>query len=52
MGSTALAKELHQSRVEPLHLIATMLSGESSRTAEILKQVGVSKEAVIAALGT
>jgi len=49
-GATALATELHHEKVEPLHLVAAMLSIEGSGVAEILEQVGISREAVIAAI--
>ena len=47
-----LAKELHHNRVEPLHLLAAMLAEESTGATEVLKQFGISREAVIAALQT
>jgi hypothetical protein len=37
-------------QVQPLHLLAALFDQESERSSEILKQVGVSKEAVIAEL--
>ena len=48
--ATTLAGELHQAQVQPLHLVAAMLAEESSRPAEILRDAGISKEAVIQAL--
>ena len=48
--ATELAQELHHRYVEPLHLLASILSDETSQTTEILKQAGISREAVIAAL--
>ena len=51
-GATSLAEQLHHSQVEPLHFVAAMLAEESSRPAEILREAGISKEAVIQALRT
>jgi hypothetical protein len=48
--ATALAKELHHDKVEPLHLIAALLSIEDSGVAEILEGVGVYRETVAAAI--
>lgn len=45
-----LATELHNDRVGPLHLLAGVLSQESEPSSEILKQVGISRQAVIAAI--
>jgi ATP-dependent Clp protease ATP-binding subunit ClpA len=45
-----LARELHSDQVGPLHLLAGVLSQESEPSSEILKQVGISREAVIAAM--
>jgi ATP-dependent Clp protease ATP-binding subunit ClpA len=47
--ATAHAKELHHDKVQPLHLLVAMLPDGSSGVGEILKRVGISKEAVIAA---
>jgi ATP-dependent Clp protease ATP-binding subunit ClpA len=44
------ANELQQKQVEPLHLLAALLSHSSEESSQALKQVGISKEAVIAAL--
>ena len=49
-AATTLAGELHHSQVQPLHLVAAILAEESSGPAEILKETGISKEAVIDAL--
>jgi len=49
-GASSLAKELHHDRVQPLHLVATMLSTETSGVGEILKRVGISRESVVAAI--
>ena len=49
-SASALAKELHHDKVEPLHLVAAMLSTETSGVGEILKRVGISRETVIAAI--
>lgn len=49
-GATALAKELQHDKVEPLHLVAAMFSGETDGLAGILINVGISRELVIAAL--
>ena len=51
-AATGLAKELQHNEVHPLHLLAAMLSEEGDVTLEILKDVGLSREAVMAALGT
>jgi ATP-dependent Clp protease ATP-binding subunit ClpA len=48
--ATALAQELHHSQVQPLHLVAAILAEESSGSAEILRDAGISKEAVMQAL--
>jgi ATP-dependent Clp protease ATP-binding subunit ClpA len=45
-----LAKELHHDQVEPLHLLAAVSSDESEPSSEILKQVAISREVVIAAI--
>jgi ATP-dependent Clp protease ATP-binding subunit ClpA len=49
-SATALARELHHTQVQPLHLVAAILAEESSTLAEILREAGISKEAVIQAL--
>ncbi len=49
-AATTLAGELHHSQVQPLHLVAAILAEESSGPAEILKEAGISREAVIQAL--
>jgi len=49
-AATTLAGELHHSQVQPLHLVAAILAEESSEPAEILREAGISKEAVIQAL--
>ena len=48
--ATALAKELHHDKVQPLHLVAAMLPDGSSGVGTILKRAGIAKEAVIAAI--
>jgi Clp amino terminal domain, pathogenicity island component len=51
--STQLSHDQNMEQVEPLHLLASLFDQESERSSEIfeiLKQVGVSKEAVIAEL--
>jgi ATP-dependent Clp protease ATP-binding subunit ClpA len=48
-SAMALKEELKQKSVEPLHLLAAELS-QDSKTAQILKDVGVTTEAVIAAV--
>lgn len=50
--ATALAKELHHDKVQPLHLVAAMLPDGGSRVGEILKRAGIAREAVIAAIQT
>jgi ATP-dependent Clp protease ATP-binding subunit ClpA len=49
-AATTLAGELHHSQVQPLHLVAAILTEESSGPAEILREAGILKEAVILAL--
>jgi ATP-dependent Clp protease ATP-binding subunit ClpA len=44
------AKESHDGQVEPLHLLAEVLSDDTSAVADALKQAGVSLEAVEAAI--
>jgi ATP-dependent Clp protease ATP-binding subunit ClpA len=51
-AATTLAGELHHSQVQPLHLVAAILAEESGGPAEILTEAGISKEAVIQALGS
>jgi hypothetical protein len=41
---------LQHSQVQPLHLVAAILAEESSEPADILKEAGISREAVIQAL--
>ena len=48
--ATALAKELHHDKVQPLHLVAAMLPEESSGVGEILKRAGIAEDAIIAAI--
>ena len=49
-AATTLARELEHNRVQPLHLVAAILAEETSGPAEILKEGGVSREAIIQAL--
>jgi ATP-dependent Clp protease ATP-binding subunit ClpA len=49
-AARTLAQELGQSQVQPLHLVAAILGEEGSGYAEILRALGVSREAVIQAL--
>ncbi len=49
-AATTLAGELQHSQVQPLHLVAAILAEESSEPADILKEAGISREAVIQAL--
>jgi hypothetical protein len=49
-GEPATPSRIQAGHVEPLHLLAAVLSDETSATAEILKQAGIAKEAVIAAI--
>ena len=49
-AATTLAEELNHSQVQPLHLVAAILVEESSGPAEILRDAGISKEAVMQAL--
>ena len=50
-GALALTKELGHKQVEPLHLLAAVLA-EPSTASEVLRDAGVNKEAVIAAMAT
>jgi len=47
-----LANELHYDEVEPLHLLAALLSQQSARSSDILTAVGNHREAVMEALRT
>lgn len=49
-AATTLARELQHNQVQPLHLMAAILAEETSGLAEILKDAGVSREAIIQAL--
>lgn len=49
-SASGLAKELHHDLVEPLHLVAAVLSTTNSEAGEILRRVGISRAAVIAAI--
>jgi hypothetical protein len=54
-GAQKLSEDLHQNSgisapIEPLHLVAATLADESSEVAIVLKQAGVSRKAVIAAI--
>jgi len=51
-AATTLAGEYHHSQVQPLHLVAAILAEERSGPAEILREAGISEEAVIQALRT
>jgi ATP-dependent Clp protease ATP-binding subunit ClpA len=45
-----LANEQNKKQVEPLHLLASVLSQESEPSSEILRQAGVSRSAMVAAI--
>src|SRR5215469_6198609 len=49
-AATTLAGELQHSQVQPLHLVAAILAEENSGPAEILREAGISREAVIQGL--
>ena len=49
-AATTLARELEHTEVQPLHLVAAILAEETSGPAEILKEAGLSREAIIQAL--
>jgi hypothetical protein len=49
-AATTLARELEHNQVQPLHLLAAILTEETSKPAEILKEAGVSRQAIIQAL--
>lgn len=48
--ATTLAGQLQHNQVQPLHLVAAILAEQSSGPAEILKEAGISRDAVIQAL--
>jgi ATP-dependent Clp protease ATP-binding subunit ClpA len=48
--ATTLAGQLQHNEVQPLHLVAAILAEQSSGPAEILKEAGISRDAVIQAL--
>lgn len=49
-AAIALSKQLGHKHVEPLHLLAAILSEPSSKASEVLTEAGVTRKAVIAAL--
>jgi ATP-dependent Clp protease ATP-binding subunit ClpA len=49
-AAMALSKQLGHKQVEPLHLLAAALSEPSSKASEVLKEAGVTREGVIAAM--
>jgi hypothetical protein len=49
-GGPATPSRIEVQHVEPLHLLAVALADETSESAEVLKQAGVAKEALIAAI--
>ena len=49
-AATTLARELQHNQVQPLHLMAAILAEETSGLAGILKDAGMSREAIIQAL--
>jgi ATP-dependent Clp protease ATP-binding subunit ClpA len=51
-NATELARQLHNDEVEPLHMLGALLSAESEPSSDILKQVGISRDAAIAAIQT
>jgi ATP-dependent Clp protease ATP-binding subunit ClpA len=51
-AATTLAGELNHTQVQPLHFVAAILTEENSGPAEILREAGISKDAVIQALGS
>jgi ATP-dependent Clp protease ATP-binding subunit ClpA len=62
LGAKELSEELHHEpatpsriqvgHVEPLHMLTVALSDDTSAVAEVLKQAGVTEEAVMAAIKT
>ena len=48
-GEVTMAR-MRVEHAQPLHLLAAALSDDASATAEVLKQAGVAKETVIAAI--
>jgi ATP-dependent Clp protease ATP-binding subunit ClpA len=50
VGHPARPSRIQAGHVQPLHLLAAALSDETSATAEVLKQAGITKEAVIPAI--
>jgi hypothetical protein len=51
-GEPAMPSRIQVGHVEPLHLLAAALSDDASATAEVLRQAGIAREAVIAAIKT
>jgi ATP-dependent Clp protease ATP-binding subunit ClpA len=51
-SATELAKQLHNDEVEPLHVLVALLSAESEPSSDILKRVGISRDAAIAVIRT
>jgi hypothetical protein len=49
-GEAAMPSRIHVGDVEPLHLLAATMSEDGSPTVEVLKQAGITKEMVIAAI--
>ena len=49
-GEPATPSRIHVGDVEPLHLLAAALSDDASATGEVLRQAGIAKETVIAAI--
>jgi hypothetical protein len=52
VGHPARPSRIQVGHVEPLHLLAAALSDDASVTAEVLRQAGIAKEAVIASIKT
>jgi ATP-dependent Clp protease ATP-binding subunit ClpA len=48
----ATPSRMQEAHVEPLHMLAAALSDDTSAVAEVLKQAGVTKEAVMTAIET
>ena len=49
-AAMALRTELHHKKVEPLHLLAAVLSEQSDHASEALRASGLTREAVLAAI--
>ena len=51
-NALAMHEEFGQTRIEPLHLLAAVLSEQASEASAVLEEVGITREAVLAAIST